>query len=113
MSSLDGWLMSLSTDCGILLTSRCMLPKQTVMLRGSIFLYEPKICDLGLNYSVPLNFSECVSVQLAKSGRNLSLIFRKMKLPNSTPFLYKVRSTTPSVWLFDVQQCLKVGQDFQ
>ena len=92
--ALDGWsthwCMNFSPNKCAVLTFRCNPPHSLFTINGSAIPRVEHIRDLGLRYSMTLNFSEHVAYQLSKARQSIYLICKNICLPEARLQLYKI-----------------------
>ncbi len=94
LSSLEHWCsrwsMVFSTSKCSILSHRCQIPTDKFSLHNASIPSVSCVRDLGLNYSITFNFSEHVSIQVAKARKLTALILRTFQVDRSRVLAFKM-----------------------
>ena len=84
------WCMNFSPNKCSVLNYRCNPPDSLFTINGSLIPRVEHVRDLGLRYSMTLNFSEQVAYQVSKARQSIHLICKNICLPEARLQLYKL-----------------------
>ncbi|CAH8633551.1 unnamed protein product, partial [Dicrocoelium dendriticum] len=93
LSALDSWCqlwqMSFAVDKCNILSYKCQVPPDSLLLQGAYISQCRTIRDLGVRYSVTFNFSEHCDFQVSKAMKTIGYICHHFYLTESRISLYK------------------------
>ena len=83
------WCMNFNTEKCYILSNRCTIPPNSIFIHGTALREVHSVRDLGLHYTLTLNFTEHIQRQAVSATRLSFLISRHFLTPSAKLHLYK------------------------